>query len=189
MDSPEPIYDASQFTSVENYDPKVKSQAYDLFLHSENDFSDIGLALGISSKVVASWARKGKWKDRKIAIEDELMIASDAKYRALVRENRIPVLRRHLEATEILENGIIDVLKNETGDGNPNPMNLKRMAEALTSSANVSARAAGITETPNADTRKDSDKRPLIMIGVVPTPLAGGVDAAPIEVTVTETEV
>lgn len=146
------------------------NKAYELFLQSDLDTTDIALELGISSKVVASWARKGKWLERRRAIEDEEMKVADAKYRAVVREHRVPTVLRHLEVSAKLETGIGTVLDAELAKELPDSRELERMSRALAASTGVSARAAGITEKPHEDTLQTQGRVPLILLNVVPVP-------------------
>jgi transposase-like protein len=164
----------TEFTTVENYDPRVKAQAFNSFLTTDLSLSDIALDLGVSSKVVASWSRKGGWLERKKEIETELFKSAEDQYRRLIVEHRVPTMLRHLRVSGKLEEGIEKVIDEETKDDRtPNDMKLKRMAEALSSSATVSARAAGISEKPFSDHESEKQgKVPLIAINVVARPAA-----------------
>jgi len=166
-----PNEDEPIFAPEPTFSQTTLNKAYDLFLQTDMDLSDIALDLGVSSKLVASWARKGKWVDRKRGLEEEEMQAADAKYRSVVRENRVPVVKRHLAVSGKLEEGIEKFIDVELDKDAPNPVQLERMSRALAASTGVSARAAGITEKPHEDTIKESKKTPLILLNVNPSPV------------------
>jgi transposase-like protein len=165
----EELVKGSEYTTVDSYDPKVKAKAYELFLTTDLSMTDIAIDLGISSKVVASWSRQGKWMNRKKEVEMELFKSAESDYRALVVQNRVPVVKRHLRISEKVEESIERVLDEILKDeGIPNDMKVKRMAEALSVVSAVSARAAGVTDRPFSDNLdEDGNKKvPLIMVNV-----------------------
>lgn len=167
--SEELLVQGTGFTTPEYYDPKVKAKAYELFLTTDLNLTDIAMDLGVKKHVVAIWSKEGNWIARKREIESELFKSAEDKYRALISQNRAPVVERHLKLTKTLEETIGKVL-DETlqDDGLPSDMKLKRLAEALSTSAAVSARAAGITDKPFSEDSEDGNKRkvPLIMLNV-----------------------
>jgi len=167
----EELVQGSEFTTVTEYDPKVKAQAYEMFLNTDLCITDIALDLGVSQKVIAGWSRQGNWRARKEEIEVELFRSAEDKYRAVIIKHRVPTIERHLRVSGKLEDSIEKVIDHECEKDEPNSMTLKRMAEALASSAGVSARAAAINEKPFSEANKDEKvgKTPLIMINVNPS--------------------
>ena len=70
------------------------------------------------------------------------------------------------------------IIDESTGEGKPgmNDMKIKRLAEALSSVAGVSARAAAISDRPFMDSEGPAgkrEKRPLVVIGVTAQPIPG----------------
>ena len=160
----------TEFTTPTKYDPAVKARAYELYLNSDLDTTDIAIDVGVPRSTVSAWARDGHWLDRQIIIR-----------------NRKPVMERHLRISEKLEEAIEKVIDDATkDDGIPSDIKLKRLAEALSSATGISARAAAISDKPFGDWRAldDRDKQakvPLIMIGIQPQ--ASPDNAPPITVT------
>jgi len=167
MDTPP---EGSEFTTSEVYDPRVKARAYDLFLNTDLNVTDIAVDIGVARATVASWVRAGNWRLEKQKIEDELMRGAEDKYRRLIIANRGPVVERHLRISEKLEEAIEKVIDEATrDDGVPSDMKLKRLAEALASVTGISARAAAVSDKPFSNGQDQGDKpqrRPLVMIGV-----------------------
>ena len=164
----------SEFTSVERYDPAVKGRAFDLFLTTDLDFNDIAVDLGVPAKIVASWARKGKWDDEKKEIERAVFQRAADKYRAFLTEHRLPTIERHLRIASMGEEKVEEVMAKLDTDDAKIVSKLKGMAEALTGFTSVSARAVAITDTPfinGGDGEGGSmmgGKRPLILLNVSP---------------------
>lgn len=164
-----------QFTTTRVYDPKAKAEAYELYLNTEMDLTDIAIKTGIPKPVLAVWVREGKWAVRKEDLEREYMRAAESKYRNFLLEQRLPTISRHLEICKMLEERIGEMLR--TG-GEIDSKELKRLSEALSASASVAARAAGVAEKVTEKSGMDtltSGRRPLIAIGIAPT-LAQGAD-------------
>jgi len=120
---------------------------------------------------------------RKKAIEYEVQLQTDAKYRRLILANRIPVLQRHLDSSGELEEMLIKVMaviKKELDsaddehpiDVNKATMALKRLAESLAASTGVSARAVSVGEIDKYNggggSGKGSGPSVLIMPGIKP---------------------
>jgi transposase-like protein len=183
----EELIKGGEFTSIDNYSPEVKAKAYELYLTTDFSLSDIALDLSINSKVVASWSRAGKWRDRKKTVEMELFNSAEDKYRSIIVANRTPVIERHLAVSKKLEDLIgkaADAIEN-CGD-DPSSMEIKRLAEAMSAVAGVSARAAAISETPFSDHDVDGKRKaPLITLNVnASVPAEGSARAMPIDVEV-----
>ncbi len=182
----------TEFTTPTKYAPAVKARAYELYLNTDLDTTDIAIDVGVPRSTVSAWAREGHWLDRKREIEQELMQRSEDSYRQLIIRNRKPVLERHLRISEKLEKAIEKVIDEATrDDGVPSDIKLKRLAEALSSATGISARAAALSDKPFGDVRAldDRDKQakvPLIMIGIQPQ--ASPDNAPPITVTADDAE-
>lgn len=179
------------FTTVKNYDPKVKAEAYDMFLNTDMDLTDIAIKVGVSKSVIAAWSRDGGWAKHKEDLELELFRSAESKFRNFFLEYKLPTLIRHIETAKMLEEQIAAILKkaqdkNKTLDATE----LRRLSESLASVTNVSARAVGIGDkgalervAPKQDPY--GGKRPLVAIGIAPT-LASGVDIKVVEGTCEE---
>lgn len=161
----------TEFTTPTRYDPKVKARAYHLYLNTDLAPDDIAIDVAVPKSVVLSWARDGKWRDRKLELEREVLARAEDSYRQLIIANRKPVLERHLRVGAKLEEAIEKVLDEATrDDGLPSDMKLKRLAEALASATGITARAAAISDKPFGETMSGGGdkpkKTPLVVIGV-----------------------
>lgn len=182
--------EGDEFTEVDVYDPKVKARAYSLYLNTGMSLTDIAMETGVRTKVIASWARRGKWRVKKQEIENELMNRAADGYRALIIKHRAPTVERHLRVAEKLEKGIERVIDAETADPDvaPDGKELRRMADALSAATGVSARAAAINDR-TLDSMdqggQQQGKVPLVAIGIQVSKSEGS-EKEPIEVKVTE---
>lgn len=162
---------ADPMTAVDNYDPKVKARAYELYLNTALTPQDIALDLGIHPKVVVRWIRKCQWDIRKQEIENQLQKEVDdlhRKRRRFIMEKQLPVAERHLRISEALETAIEDTINaNKAGGGTIPDMVLKRLAEALSSVTGVSARVVGLDQPTNQLLEPTQQgKQPLIVLNV-----------------------
>jgi transposase-like protein len=162
----------TEFTTTQDYDPKVKATAYSMFLETDNTAEDIAVDLSIPVATIAKWIQKGKWRDQKKEIEATLMSAAEDDYRALVIKHRVPTMMRHLKVTTAIEEGVLSQVEeifsgSSTLSLKDQTLLLKRCAETMSSSASVSGKAAGIEDKPLSG--KDAGKRNLIMLNVTPT--------------------
>lgn len=167
----------TEFTTPTKYDPRVKARAYDLFLNSDLNATDIAIDVGVPRDVVMSWAHNGNWRAVKLSMEADMMKDAESKYRRLIAENRAPVIERHLRISAALEDAIERVILDATkDDGMPSDMKLKRLAEALSSVTGISARAAGVSDRPflPGDEGNKQQRRPLVMVGVQVQAAPGG---------------
>jgi len=165
------IPQGSALTTKEKYAVEVKAKAYDMFLQSDMDLVDIAVAVGVSKLVVMQWCRQGKWNDRKQEIELEAFRECESKYRRFVMEHRLPTVERHLAAASLLEQQILRVLQEFAKSEDTDSMELRRLAEALASSAGVSSRAAGVSDRQVAadfgetqEQQSASKKQPLVVV-------------------------
>lgn len=161
-------------TTEEHYSVESKTKAYDMFLHTDLDFVDIAIALGIPRHVLLKWSRQGRWNDRKAEIELEAFRSSELAYRKFLTEHRLPTIERHLKAATMIEEEIVRVMEAaKTNGGVVDSMTLRRLSEALGSAANVSARASGVADRILSDSGGGDDsaknkKQPLVVIGIGP---------------------
>lgn len=167
------------FTTAAHYDPKVKAEAYELYLTTDYTIADIAIAVGVASAVVSAWAQKGGWRNRKLELEREEMHKAEDAYRKIILANRAPLATRHIRISAKLEEAVemfADKLK--TGgvfsDSEMKAISkLKQLAEALTGASGVGARAVGLSDRPSRDPladaeegRKANKRTPLIVVGV-----------------------
>ena len=61
---------SAALTTVDDYAPELMAKAYDLYLSSNLTTVDIAIDLGLPQKVVASWVRRGGWKEKKRECND-----------------------------------------------------------------------------------------------------------------------
>ena len=174
-----PALSDERFTSVEHYAPETKAKAYNLFLHTNSDFTDIALDTGVRTEVLVEWARQGKWAARKRELELEVFSRYESKYRQFIADHKLPTIERHLriaaeleEAIEIAAKRVKEAIVDDVDSKQLGKltMELRRLSEALSSSTNVSARAAAITDRPDlgAIGQEASAKQPLVMLNLSP---------------------
>lgn len=162
---------SAALTTVDDYAPELMAKAYDLYLSSNLTTVDIAIDLGLPQKVVASWVRRGGWKEKKREATTELMLAAENKFRDFMLENKLPTMQRHLRVAGKIEEAVERFMDQELKDDQvPGSMDLKRMAETLASATTVSARAVGLSDKPQETVserdNKRKERRPLVVIGV-----------------------
>lgn len=151
-------------------DPQVRIKAYDLFLNSMMDMDQIAVMLSVPVKEVRKWARHGNWVSRKQDLLDTAMKAAEQQMQELVIRERQPTAERHLKVAKKLEEALDTTLDSLTEDGKvAKPRDLKVVAEALSSSAGVSGKAVGITETGIQGVQDVNKKAPVVIINLSPT--------------------
>lgn len=173
-------------TSAEDYPVEIKTKAYDLFLNSAFDLTDIAMELGLSRTVVAAWARKGQWLKRKQEIEEVAHSASDSKFFEFQNQEKLPEAKNQLTLARALEDivkRVLDVQKTMSDhDLAGNTVALKRLADTLVAAAGISARVVGLGEKPPDVRQDDNAGRPmLILMGPGSNPVVP-VMAEPIDV-------
>ena len=166
-----PAVEGSDATSVQNYDPEVKIKAYDLYMTSDLTPEEIAVPLSIPVDVVVRWRANHKWRERKLAVEEDLMEQADTRYKKILLKQRLEVTERHLRIAKQLEELIEKTLTEQGEDGQISVMDIRRLSEALSSATGVSARAAAITDRTLADMNqaaqaKANSKVPLVAIGI-----------------------
>lgn len=163
------LVQGTEFTTEKNVAPAVLAKAYELYLNTDLDITDIAVSLSVPRSAVAAWVRNGKWEARKQELIQELFKSSEDKYRALILANRAPTVERHLRVGKKLEEAIERNIDEATADGGaPSDMRLKRLAESLSSVSSVTARAAGVTDTPFSEGGQKQGKVPLVFVNVQP---------------------
>lgn len=165
-------------TTPDNYDPKVKASAYELFLTTSLDLTDIAISLSIPAKVVGSWARCGKWLDRKHDIEKALFQSADDKYRSMIIATRAPTLERHIRASakiEALIEDLADLLAKakENGGSLPDGVTkavmqtatlLEKLSKAHMQETGISARSAAISDDPFGTAAASKNQLPSLVV-------------------------
>ena len=140
-------------TTPENYDPKVLARAYELYLKSNNDLTDIAIELKLDREVLTTWASRGKWRTRKKEMERELMILSEAKFRDWILNNKLETAKRLLATAKEIETAVQEEIKKaREGKEALSADRLKKYAEALSHAASVSAKMTGLSEASVAET-------------------------------------
>jgi transposase-like protein len=162
--------------SNDKYTLSTKTKAYELYLSSRMKNAEIADELGVKLETLACWIKEGKWRERKDEIEAEALEATDEHFRQFVRSHRMATLRRHFKTTEALERHIYKKLTAESVTGRPMDIatgDLLKLAKALKDSADVSARAAGITDrTFDTIPGLPSGCSQVILVGLQPKPVA-----------------
>lgn len=158
-------------TTVDHFDPTLKAKAFEQFLMTESDLTDIAIDMGIPRSVLAAWSRSEGWRAKKKELEMELLEEVEAKCRAIKSGAKAEELTRQVQLTKKMEAGIEQCLDRELSkDEGPKSAELRRLAETLSQTTNVSSRALGIKDDPllpESQNAKQS-KRPLVMIGITP---------------------
>lgn len=166
--------DDEQETRVSRPAPDLLAKIFDTFLHTDLMLDDLAIDFGINRLVLADIAKEGKWLARKKALELELYQSAEAKFRQWLIVNKLPTLTRHMEASAALENEILQEVKALAQDKTPGKeriMKLKHLADALSTTTQVSARAAGISDVPFPDEvamHQGKQKQPLVIINAGP---------------------
>lgn len=162
----------SSFTTVKNYDPRVKARALELYLTTDLTLTDIAIDLEVPEKVISTWSKKDHWAKKREDLELEFITRAENSYRRFVAEKRTKVAERHERISSQLEEAIEQTIKQRMDDGMVNETTLKRLAEALSSVTGVSARAVGVgVNTPalaraQEEAAKGNQRQPLVMIGI-----------------------
>lgn len=164
------VVSGDRYTTPESYGVEVKGKAYDLFLNSSSDFSDIALSLGVPVRTVTAWAKSGGWIERKREIEAAIFAESEAKYKSFIIENRLPEAKRQLEAAQKLEDGVLRMVdKALEKDKVPNSLELRRITETLVGASGVSSRVLGIHDKMFDSISQNAvlqGKTPLVVLNV-----------------------
>lgn len=175
----------TQFTTPTLYDPKVKAQAYELYLSTDYSIADIGIACGVPKLAVAAWSREGNWRARKMDLEREELAKAEDAYRQVILANRAPMAERHIRISgkmdAVIEGFLTKLAAGEalSADEQRTISKLKQLAETLTGSSAVGARAVGLSDRPTTDPLAGGDhdgkkaRQPLIVIGVTAQPVPG----------------
>lgn len=148
------------------YGPEQKAEAYRLFLNESMPLEAVALQLSLPIVTVTEWSVDGKWLERKKRLQDELLAQQEAQFRATVMKARPEILDRHIEAAGEIERKVIGAVKRVNVETDDKAIGkLKTASEALKNSAEVSARAGGITDAPFSG---GSQKMPVIIVGAGP---------------------
>ena len=166
--------DGIEYTTPKHYVPELKAAVYEGFMNTNKTVDELALEHKVGRDVIAAWSKSGGWMERRKAIEAEIMRMSDDKYKMLVMENKVPVLRMHLRISGKLESAIEQVVDDElaspSGKGGAiNDMKLKRMAEALAAVTTVSTKALGLADTVIENNAAGGGRVPLVAIGIGPS--------------------
>lgn len=146
------------------YSPAQQAEAFRNFLEKNMSLEVLSLQLEIPLPVIVLWSQREKWLERKRTIQKELIAQEEWQYRQLVLERRQEVLKRHLDVTDTIESKVKEAVDNIDVTNDPKAISKLRMAaESMSSSANVSARAAAITDRPFSGSSQG--KTPIIIVG------------------------
>ncbi len=161
-------------TLADSFDPKKVAEAFDLFLNQDMSLECIAVQLGMPFRQVQHFAKREKWLDRKEQLTRTLEQEAEQRYREFLAKSRLPTAQSHLENAKLLEDLIADEIKNlqSMEAGRERSAAIRRLAEALSSTTGVSARAAGITDRPasvGAAQQPQQQRQPLVMIGIRPS--------------------
>lgn len=147
-----------------SYSPAQQADAFRTFLEKNMSLEVLSLQMEIPLPVIVLWSQQEKWLDRKRSIQKELIAQEELQYRQLVLEKRQEVLKRHLDVSDTIESKVKKAVDNIDVDNDPKAISKLRMAaESMSSSANVSARAAAITDRPFSGSGQG--KTPIIIVG------------------------
>lgn len=156
-------------------DPEVIAKAYELYLKATQDPVDIAINLGVSKETVCEWITQGKWRVRRNAIVKELLQSKDDDFKQFLASQRLTTAKRHSDIAKDYEEAIAGFLKDvKDKGGSLNDMQLKRLSEALSACAGVSARAGGLsdasTQTINQDVQASNQgsRQPFLVFNVTP---------------------
>jgi hypothetical protein len=179
-------------TPYNKYPVETETEAYDLYIHSALKNDEISEKLNIPIDTLSYWISSNGWKTKKDDLKKEAMESTDEHFRQLVRTSRIDTLKRHMEVSKELEKRILDRLTKKSPTGRPvdiSDNDLMKLAQALKSSTDVSARAAGISDRTfdNASVLPIGTS-PVLVVGLQPQKLPESKISTPVDIT-TEVEI
>ena len=143
--------------------------AFEMYMSREKT-SDISKATGLSVSQVRALIRKENWKQQRDELEAEIHENFIEKYRKQIQEVRLQVMKRHLVTSKRLDIQVNRILKKFTGDKTISPDGLLSLARAAKSSADISARAVGMSDRidPIAETPKKAPTLISLNVNVKP---------------------
>lgn len=155
-------------------DIETKTRAMELYLAGGLKHQEIADKLSINVSVLRSWINEGNWSAARKKLEVDALANCEAKVREFIQTNRLDTLKRHLAAAKGIEDRIIQKLTGinpATGKAfYLTEKDIATLAQALKSSADVSARAAGINDSTMGGGQKGNNM--LVLIGAQPRKIA-----------------
>ena len=152
---------------------ELKTQAYSLFLTTNQSPEEIGLTLSVPGFLVRHWIGSERWADLKARVQLQVFKRAELEYQELVSTHRVSTAQRHLVAAKRLEDEVNYVLermenaREERPAEDPLPrghdMTLVRLSQALKNATDISARVVGISDKPPL-TEAEASKT-IILIG------------------------
>jgi hypothetical protein len=173
----EPIRGDSTTTPT-RYDVRVQKRAYELFLTTPKDWTEIAVELEIPVTTVVAWSKAGNWIQRRHEILTELLRSTESQCAKELMAQKLPELREQLEIGRRLEQEVKTQLEAKPGE--LKTVELRRLAEVFAQATAVTCRALSLLEqssgVPARGDAPESDspegrraaKTPLVMINLVP---------------------
>ena len=171
----------NKLTTAKHYDPVVKAKAYELFLTTSMDLTDLAVSLNVPVHVIGAWSKTGGWLKRKGEIETELFNSAEDKYKQFIIKHKVATVTRHLQMCETIE-GLVQTMADKMKN-NPDTVtavSLEKLTKALSNATAVSARAVGITDkiigsVQDIKQQGNQGLPPLIVFNAGPQPIEKGV--------------
>lgn len=152
-------------------DPAVTRETmgkiYEAYLTSKLTVRELSVEYGVPVRTIVDMIDRYGWAQRKAQLDLEELGKVDGRYRKFVAEKKQPVAERQLAVSdkliELLDKLLTDAGKSE--DGRVSATELRRIAEALKSAADVGARVVGLSDTPVHDAVKSlQQQKPLLVV-------------------------
>jgi len=171
---------AEPLTPVACISAEDRAEAYRLYMHTNLSMEEIAAQVDVPLMELVDMAISGKWKKKRQSAIAEITRRADEEFKQVAVKERLTIMKRHVDLSGKLEQ-TIDNMLNEIEEADlslkDKSMLIKRLAESLSSSSGVGARAVGITEKGiNFDQAGDgaAGKVPLVSLNVAPAPVAPG---------------
>lgn len=144
----------------------AKAEARRMFISGSFTVDQISEATGIPANTINTWAHREGWRDDRRELEDQLMAKARDEVMSLVDGRRLPTFKRHLDASQLIEERIITKLSEKNAKGEPAyiaPKDLAIYAKALKDATDVSGRIVGVSDSNPLGVQNRSQ---LVVVGL-----------------------
>jgi len=131
----------------EKHSPLTKSRAFKLYVVGNATRNEVADELGVPMDTVQTWIRKEGWTKQRRDLYKTSIQGVLRKCAKIVEEEREAVLRRHIKASGMLEDKIIETLEKLEvigPQGGIRTDKLLDLAKALKASSEVSSESVGL---------------------------------------------
>lgn len=121
---------------------KLIGEVYQDFIGTDQALRDLAIKHAVPADMVLSWARAGKWVERRETFRNELMVNLELDYAKFVKDNRTATANQILEALGPKLNVLADAL-GEAAEAHDS-VGVRRYAEATKAIADVVTKIVGL---------------------------------------------